>query len=58
MSIYNLAATLSTAIAPVVGAALLAIGSASASDYTALFLAGAVLALGTGVATAFVRGVR
>jgi MFS family permease len=58
MSIYNLAATLSAAIAPVVGAALLAIGSASASNYTALFLAGAVIALGTGVATAFVRGVR
>jgi MFS family permease len=58
MTIYNLAATLSTAIAPVVGAALLAIGSPTSTNYTALFLVGAVVALGTGVTTMFVKGVR
>jgi len=58
MTIYNLAATLSTAIAPVAGAALLAIGSTTSTNYTALFLAGAAVALGTGVTTMFVKGVR
>jgi len=58
MTIYNLAATLSMAIAPVVGAALLAIGSPTSTNYTALFLVGAVVALGTGVTTLFVKGVR
>jgi MFS family permease len=58
MTIYNLAATLSTAIAPMAGAVLLAVGSSSATNYTALFLAGAVVALGTGVVTMFVKGVR
>jgi MFS family permease len=58
MSIYNLAATLSTAIAPVIGAALLLIGPTAGGNYTVLFLAGAFLALGVGVATRFVKGVR
>lgn len=58
MSIYNLAATLSTALAPVFGAVLLMIGSDNATNYTALFLGGAVVALGTGVTAAFVKGVR
>lgn len=58
MSIYNLAATLSTALAPVLGAALLMIASDNATNYTALFLGGAVVALGTGVTAAFVKGVR
>lgn len=58
MSIYNLAATLSTALAPLAGAALLALGSPGADNYTALFVGGAVIALGTGVVTLFVKGVR
>lgn len=58
MSIYNLAATLSTAIAPLLGAVLLAIGSDGSINYTALFLGGAVLALGTGISVSFVKGVR
>lgn len=58
MSIYNLAATLSTALAPVLGAVLLMIASDNATNYTALFLGGAVVALGTGVTAAFVKGVR
>lgn len=58
MSIYNLAATFSTAIAPVIGAALLLIGPTAGGNYTALFLAGAFLALGVGVTTRFVKGVR
>lgn len=58
MSIYNLAATLSTAIAPVIGAALLAIGPSAGGNYTALFLTGAALSVGVGVTTALVKGVR
>lgn len=58
MTIYNLAATLPSAIAPLLGSALLAIGPADGTNYTALFLAGAVIALGTGVVTLFIRGVR
>jgi MFS family permease len=58
MAIYHLAATLSTAIAPLVGAALLAIGTSSTDNYTALFLAGAAVALGTAIVTIFVKGVR
>lgn len=58
MSIYNLAATLSTAIAPVIGAALLLVGPTAGGNYTVLFLAGAALALGVGVTTRFVKGVR
>jgi MFS family permease len=58
MSIYNLAATLSTAIAPVIGAALLLIGPTAGGNYTVLFLVGAVLALGVGVTTRFIKGVR
>jgi MFS family permease len=58
MTIYNLAAALPGAIAPLLGSALLALGSANGTNYTALFLAGAVIALGTGVVTTLVRGVR
>jgi MFS family permease len=58
MSIYNLAATLSTALAPVFGAALLVLGSSDSTNYTALFLVGAGLALIPGIAAAFVKGVR
>lgn len=58
MTIYNLAATLSTAIAPLAGAFLLALGSPEAGNYTALFLTGAVVALGTGLSTVAIKGVR
>jgi MFS family permease len=58
MSIYNLAATLSTALAPLLGAALLTLGSPDSGNYTALFLGGAVIALGTGLTTIFIKGVR
>jgi MFS family permease len=58
MTIYNLAATLSTALAPVLGALLLMVASDNSGNYTALFLGGAVVALGTGVTAAFVKGVR
>jgi MFS family permease len=58
MSIYNLAATLSTAIAPLIGAGLLLIGPSAGGNYTALFLTGAALAVGVGVVTRFVKGVR
>lgn len=58
MTIYNLAATLPSAIAPLMGAALLAIGSTTGTNYTALFLAGAVVTLGVGLVTTFIRGVR
>jgi len=58
MSIYNLSATLSTAIAPVLGAALLLIGPTAGGNYTVLFLVGALLALGVGITTRFIKGVR
>lgn len=58
MSIYNLAATLSTALAPVAGAALLSVGSTPTGNYLVLFLAGAVVALGTGLSARFIKGVR
>jgi len=58
MSIYNLAATLSTALAPLAGAALLMAGSADSTNYTALFIGGGVLALGVALSTRFVKGVR
>jgi MFS family permease len=58
MSIYNLAATLPGAIAPLIGSSLLLLGDVSGGNYTALFLTGAVVAIGTGVVTSFVRGVR
>lgn len=58
MTIYNLSATLAGAIAPVVGAALLLVGPTAGGNYTILFLAGAALTLGTGITTAFVKGVR
>lgn len=58
MSIYNLAATLSTALAPLAGAALLMINSSDSTNYTALFLGGAVLAIGVAVTTRIIKGVR
>jgi len=58
MSIYNLAATLSTALAPLLGAALLAIGSADSTNYLALFLVGAGIAIVPGLTAAFIKGVR
>ncbi|MGN6128139.1 MAG: MFS transporter [Humibacter sp.] len=58
MTIYNLAASLPGAVAPLMGSALLLIGSVSGTNYTALYLAGAAIALGTGIVTFFVRGVR
>lgn len=58
MTIYNLAATLPSAIAPLLGSLLLAIGSTDATNYTALYLAGAVFALGTCLTTFAIRGVR
>ncbi|PZQ90714.1 MAG: MFS transporter [Leifsonia xyli] len=58
MSIYNLAATLSTAIGPLAGASLLLMSSPAGQNYTALFLAGAVAALGVGAASLFIKGVR
>ncbi|MET0885744.1 MAG: MFS transporter, partial [Mycetocola sp.] len=58
MTIYNLAATLPGALAPLLGAGLLLIGSPTGTNYTALFLVGAVITLGTGVVTAFIKGVR
>jgi MFS family permease len=58
MTIYNLAASLPGAFAPLMGSALLLIGSATGTNYTALFVAGAAIAVGTGIVTFFVRGVR
>ena len=58
MSIYNLAATLSTALAPLLGAALLALGSADSTNYLALFLVGAGIAVVPAVTAAFIKGVR
>ncbi|MBW9094985.1 MFS transporter [Microbacterium jejuense] len=58
MTIYNLSATLPGAIAPLIGSGLLLLGDVSGGNYTALFLTGAVIAIGTGVVTSFVRGVR
>lgn len=58
MTTYNLAATLSTALAPVFGAGLLAIASADGPNYTALFLAGAFVSLACGITASRVKGVR
>jgi MFS family permease len=58
MTTYGMAATLAAALAPVLGAGLLAINSSDATNYTMLFLAGAAIALGTGVTTFFVKSVR
>jgi MFS family permease len=58
MSIYGVAVGLGSALAPVLGAALLTIGSSNATNYTLLFLVGAVIAVGTAVATFFVKSVR
>lgn len=58
MTIYNLAAALPSAIAPLVGASLLLLADPAGGNYTALFLTGAAVALGTGLVTSFVRGVR
>ncbi len=58
MTTYNLAASLPGAFAPLLGSGLLLIGDSSGGNYTALFLAGAVIALGTGLVTSRIRGVR
>jgi MFS family permease len=58
MTTYNMAATLSTALAPLMGAGLLMIGSNSAANYTALFLAGAIFSLVAGFLTMFIKGAR
>jgi MFS family permease len=58
MTIYNLAASLPGAIGPLIGSALLTLGSPAGTNYTALFLFGAAIAIGTAVTTSFVRGVR
>ncbi|WP_456284381.1 MFS transporter [Microbacterium sp. JZ101] len=58
MTSYNIAATLSTAVAPLLGAAMLMIDTTDSSNYTALFLAGAVFSLAAGILTMFVRSVR
>ncbi|GAA5031233.1 MFS transporter [Microbacterium fluvii] len=58
MTIYNLAATLPTAIAPVFGAFLLTLGSPDGTNYTALFISGAVIAVGTAFTTLAIKGVR
>lgn len=58
MAIYNLAAALPGAFAPLLGSALLLLGDPAGGNYTALFLTGALIAIGTGVTTSFVRGVR
>ncbi|WP_433676934.1 MFS transporter [Microbacterium gorillae] len=57
MSIYQVSGTLATAIGPVIAPLLLAIGGGS-GNYTALFIAGGVFALGAAVTAARVRGVR
>jgi MFS family permease len=58
MTTYNLAATLAAAVAPLLGAAALAIGSTNNTNYAALFLVGAALSLLAGVLTMFIRSVR
>lgn len=58
MTIYNLAGTLPTAIAPVLGSLLLMIGSADGTNYTTLYIAGAGFAIGTIATTYAIRGVR
>jgi MFS family permease len=58
MTIYNLAASLPGAIGPLIGSVLLTLGSPAGTNYTALFLFGAAIAIGTAVTTSFVRGVR
>jgi MFS family permease len=58
MTTYNLAATLSTALAPVFGAGLLAIASTDGPNYTVLFIAGAVISLGCGFTASRIKGVR
>lgn len=58
MTTYNLAATISTAVAPLLGAALLMIGTSDSSNYAALFFAGAAFSLVAGILTMFIRSVR
>jgi MFS family permease len=58
MTTYNLAATLATAVAPLLGAAALAIGTSDSTNYTALFLIGAALSLVAGILTMFIKSVR
>ncbi len=58
MTTYNLAATLSTALAPVFGAGLLAIASSEGPNYTVLFIVGAVVSLACGLTASRIKGVR
>ncbi|MEK6344768.1 MAG: MFS transporter, partial [Curtobacterium sp.] len=57
MTTYNVASGVATAVDPLAGALLLAIGGGGA-NYTALFLAGAVVAVLAGVLTTAIRQVR
>jgi MFS family permease len=45
MTIYGVSATLAAALAPVLGVGMLAVASSDATNYTMLFLVGAVIAL-------------
>lgn len=56
MTTYHMSAGLASAVAPLLGAALLGIGGGG--NYTVLFLGGVVLALATGFVTLFIKGVR
>jgi MFS family permease len=58
MSIYNVAATLPTALAPVIAPAILLIGSPKADNYTALYIFAAAIGLGTTLTTSMIRSVR
>jgi Na+/melibiose symporter and related transporters len=58
MTTYNLAATLSTALAPVFGAGLLAIAATDGPNYTVLFIAGALISLACGLTASRIKGVR
>lgn len=58
MTTYNLAATLSTALAPVFGAGLLALAATDEPNYTVLFLVGAAISLACGLTASRIKGVR
>jgi hypothetical protein len=45
MTIFGVSATLAAALAPVLGVGMLAVASSDATNYTMLFLVGAVIAL-------------
>jgi MFS family permease len=56
MSIYYLSSGIPGVVAPIVAPLIIAIGGGG--NYPALFIAGAVLAAGTGITTWRIRGVR